>query len=269
MAIRVGVGGWTYEPWRGSFFPKGLPHARELAHAAGRLSSIEINGTFYRSQTPATFAKWRDETPADFMFAVKAPRFATNRRVLAEAGPSIERFLASGVTELGEKLGPINWQLPPTKRFDPSDVAAFLALLPHTVGGLAIRHVVEVRHESFGVPAFVRLAREHGVAIVLAGDSEYVQIADLTAPFSYLRIMGTEEAEPLGYPDAALDRWAARVRDLSSGMVSTDLVTVDVPKDAAPGRDVFLYVISGHKARNPQAATALLERFEAATRPVP
>lgn len=261
MAIRVGIGGWTYEPWRGSFFPKGLPHARELAHAAGRLSTIEINGTFYRSQTPATFAKWRDETPDGFVFAVKAPRFATNRRVLAEAGPSIDRFLASGVMELGDKLGPINWQLPPTKAFDPADFAGFLALLPPTVGDRPLRHVVEVRHDSFGTPAFVDLAREHGIAIALAGDSKHVQVADLTAPFSYLRIMGTEEGEPRGYPDATLDRWAERVRALAKGVVPSDLATVGAAEEGAVERDVYLYVISGHKARNPDAAIALIERI--------
>ncbi len=259
--IRIGVGGWTYEPWRGTFFPPKLPHARELAYAAGRLSSIEINGTFYRSQTAATFAKWRDETPDDFVFAVKAPRFATNRRVLAEAGPSIERFIDSGVTELGGKLGPINWQLPPTKKFDAGDIAAFLALLPHTVAGRTIRHVIEVRHDSFGVPAFVDLAREHGVAIVLAGDCEYVQIADLTAPFSYLRLMGTEEGEPRGYSDATLDHWITRAKGLAHGVVADDLRTIGAATRSTVERDVFVYVISGHKALNPAAAIALLERL--------
>ncbi len=167
--IRIGVGGWTYEPWRGAFFPKGLPHAKELAYAGSKLTSIEINGTYYGSQKPASFIKWRDETPDDFVFAVKGPRFATNRRVLGEAGESIERFFKSGVTELKSKLGPINWQFATTKRFDADDFAAFLKLLPKSVDGLAIRHVVEVRHESFKHPDFIALAREHEVAVVMAG----------------------------------------------------------------------------------------------------
>ena len=197
--IRIGVGGWTYEPWRGAFFPKGLPHAKELAYAGSKLTSIEINGTYYGSQKPASFIKWRDETPDDFVFAVKGPRFATNRRVLGEAGESIERFFKSGVTELKSKLGPINWQFATTKRFDADDFAAFLRLLPKSVDGLAIRHAVEVRHESFKHPDFIALAREHGVAVVMAGDSEYPQIADVTAPFVYARIMGTTETEERGY----------------------------------------------------------------------
>ena len=168
--IRVGIGGWTYEPWRGPFFPKGLQQARELEYAGSKLTSIEINGTYYGSQKPASFMKWHDETPDDFMFAVKGPRFATNRRVLAEAGESIERFFKTGVTELKTKLGPVNWQFATTKRFDAEDFAAFLKLLPKSVDGLAIRHVVEVRHESFKHPDFIALAREHGVAAVVAGD---------------------------------------------------------------------------------------------------
>ncbi len=187
------MGGWTYEPWRGTFYPDGLTQKRELAFASRKLSSIEINGTFYGSQKPESFAKWHDETPDDFVFALKGPRFVTNRRVLAEAGETIERFFKSGVMELKDKLGPINWQLVPTKKLDLEDVAGFLRLLPRTVDGRAIRHALEVRHDSFRSPEFVALAREHGVAIVLAGDCEHPQIADPTAPFVYARIMGTAE----------------------------------------------------------------------------
>ena len=172
--IRIGVGGWTYEPWRGAFYPEGLAQKRELEYAGSKLTSIEINGTYYGSQKPESFAKWRDETPDDFVFSLKATRYATNRRVLAEAGPTIERFFKSGVTELKSKLGPINWQFATTKRFDPDDFAAFLKLLPKSVGGLAIRHAVEVRNESFRTPEFVALAREHRVAVVIAGDSGQV-----------------------------------------------------------------------------------------------
>ena len=260
--IRIGVGGWTYEPWRGAFFPKGLPQAKELAYAGSKLTSIEINGTYYGSQKPASFIKWRDETPDDFVFAVKGPRFATNRRVLGEAGELIERFFKSGVTELKSKLGPVNWQFATTKRFDADDFAAFLRLLPRSVDGLAIRHVVEVRHESFKHPDFIALAREHGVAVVMAGDRDYPQIADVTAPFVYARIMGATENEERGYSDAALDQWASRAKTWAAGGSPKDLATVaPAPKSDAEGREVFLYVISGHKERNPAAAMALIERL--------
>jgi uncharacterized protein YecE (DUF72 family) len=259
--IRVGVGGWTYEPWRGVFFPKGLPQAKELEYASARLTSIEINGTYYGSQKPASFAKWRDETPDDFVFAVKGPRFATNRRVLAEAGESIERFFKTGVTELKAKLGPINWQFATSKRFDPEDFAAFLKLLPKSVDGLPIRHAVEVRHESFKSPDLIALAREHEVAVVIAGDSEYPDIADVTAPFVYARIMGTIEDEEQGYVAAALDQWAKRAKTWAAGGSPEDLATVAAPQFDAAGREVFLYVISGAKERNPAAAMALIERL--------
>jgi uncharacterized protein YecE (DUF72 family) len=258
--IRIGVGGWTYEAWRGSFFPKGLPHAKELEYAGSKLTSIEINGTYYGSQKPASFIKWRDETPDDFVFAVKGPRFATNRRVLAEAGQSIEYFFKTGVTELKAKLGPINWQFATTKRFDPEDFAAFLKLLPKSVDGFDIRHAVEVRHASFKSPDFIALARAHGVAVVIAADSKYPQIADLTAPFVYARIMGTTSTEATGYSAAALDQWASRAKTWASGGSPEDLATEAAAKTDATSREVFLYVISGAKERNPAAAMALIER---------
>jgi len=264
--IRIGIGGWTYEPWRGTFYPKGLAQKRELEHASRRLTSIEINGTYYGSQKPESFARWREETPDDFVFAVKGPRFATNRRVLSEAGESIERFFASGVMELGPKLGPVNWQLLPTRKFEPADFGGFLKLLPNRVGGQAIRHAIEVRHDSFRTPEFVALAREHGVAIVIAADSEYPLIADVTAPFVYVRIMGTTEDEAAGYPKDDLDRWAARAHAWASGGAPNDLATVAGQQPHANGREVFLYVISGHKAHNPAAAMALIERAAAAQR---
>jgi len=258
--IRIGVGGWTYEPWRGVFYPADLVQKRELEYASRKLTSIEINGTFYGSQKPESFAKWHAETPDNFMFALKWPRFATNRRVLAEAGSSVERFFASGVMELKGKLGPINWQFAPTKKFDPADFDAFLKLLPRSVEGRAVRHAVEVRHESFATPAFVTLLREHEVAIVTAGDSKYPQIADATASFIYARIMGTEEKAKTGYTPAALDSWVQRAQAWAAGGVPADLATVAKPLPAKNGRDVFLYVISGFKEKNPAAAIALIER---------
>jgi len=261
--IRVGVGGWTFEPWRGVFYPEGLAQKRELEFASHKLTAIEINGTYYGSQKPESFAKWRTETPDGFLFTLKGPRFATNRRVLAEAGESIDRFFKSGVTELGEKLGPVNWQFMATKKFDADDFEGFLKLLPDKVGGVPIRHAVEVRHDSFKVPEFVALARKHGVAIVHAGDSEFPAIADPTAPFIYARIMGTSEAHPAGYAPAALDGWADYARSWARGEVPAKIAgdLVDGPPKAGP-REVFLFVISGFKPRNPAAAMALIERLE-------
>ncbi len=241
--IRIGVGGWTFEPWRGAFFPDKLPQKRELEYMASKLTSIEINGTFYRTQKPATFAKWRDETPEGFVFALKGPRYTTNRGALAEAGESIGWFVGSGIAELGDKLGPINWQLAPTKKFDRDDVAAFLDLLPEKVGDRPLRHALEVRHASFADAAFTELARERGVAVVLAGDSDYPAIEGGAEGFVYARIMGTTEDHAAGYADADLDAWAARAKAW-----------------ADTGRDVYLYVISGHKAANPAAASALIDR---------
>jgi uncharacterized protein YecE (DUF72 family) len=260
--IRIGVGGWTYEPWRGVFYPDGLVHRRELEFASRKLTAIEINGTYYGSQKPESFAKWHDETPDDFMFSVKGPRFTTNRRVLAEAGASIERFFNSGVMQLRNKLGPVNWQFMPTKKFDPEDFEGFLKQLPKSVAGRAVRHAVEVRHESFRTADFVALARDHGVAIVIAGDSEYPQIADLTAPFVYARIMGTTDAEPMGYSDDALDRWVRRAEQWAAGGSADGLQTAGASQGDKTGRDVFLYVISGFKERNPAAAIAMIERLK-------
>lgn len=260
-SIRVGIGGWVFEPWRGTFYPEGLPQKRELEHAAAHLGTIEINGTYYGSQKPESFARWRAETPEGFVFAVKGSRYITNRRVLAEAGPSIETFFSGGVMELKEKLGPINWQFMPTKAFDPADFEAFLKLLPRSVEGIAIRHAVEVRHDSFRSPDFIALLRAYGVAAITAGDSDYPQIADVTAPFVYARIMGTQEDEAEGYPEAGLARWVQRARQWSQGEVPDDLARVSGEPAPAIARDVFLYVISGAKVRNPAAAIALTRRL--------
>jgi uncharacterized protein YecE (DUF72 family) len=259
--IRIGVGGWTYEPWRGAFHPADLPQKRELEYMSRKLTSIEVNGTFYRGQSRDSYAKWRDETPDGFVFALKGPRYATHRRVLAEAGESIERFVAGGLAALGDRLGPINWQFPPTKRFETDDFAAFLDLLPKSIEGRPLRHAVEVRHDSFRSAEFVALARDKGVAIVAAGDSEYPQIADPTAAFVYLRIMGTVDSEPMGYSAAALDGWARRAEAWAAGGAPEDQPLLTKAPVAPDGREVFLYVISGGKGRNPAAAMALIERL--------
>jgi uncharacterized protein YecE (DUF72 family) len=255
--IYVGIGGWVYPDWRDNFYPKGLPQKRELEYAGTRLTAIEINGTYYGSQKPESFRKWRGATPDGFVFALKGPRFATNRRVLAESGESVERFFASGVTELKEKLGPVNWQFMATKKFDMGDFEAFLELLPKKVDGLAIRHVVEVRHDSFKDEAFVALCRKYGVGIVFAADSEFPLIADVTTDFVYARIMGTQAKEKLGYRAAQLKTWAERARDWEKGESpkASMLLAPPAPKKK---RDVFVFVISGAKERNPAAAQAII-----------
>jgi uncharacterized protein YecE (DUF72 family) len=260
--IRVGIGGWTYAPWRGTFFPKGLPHARELAYAAARLTSIEVNGTFYRTQSPATFRKWAGEVPDGFVFSLKGPRFATNRRVLAEAGDSIKRFLESGVSELGNRLGPLLWQFAPKKTFDEADFGAFLELLPQAFDGRPLRHVVEVRHESFCTPAFLALLRRFAVPVVYTDHKTYPSIADATGDFVYARLQQGNDKIATAYPPAALDAWAARARTLARGGVPDDLPRIG-PEGRAPPkpREVFVYVIHEGKLRAPAAAMALIERL--------
>jgi uncharacterized protein YecE (DUF72 family) len=260
--IRVGIGGWAFEEWDKSFYPEKLSKKRQLEYASSKLTSIEINSTYYGPQKPTTFAKWHDETPGDFVFSLKAPRFSTNRRVLAEAGEGIEKFINGGLLELKDKLGVINWQFMGTKKFDPVDFEAFLKLLPKRADGRDLRHAVEVRHESFNSPDFIALLREYGVAVVIAGDSKFVEIADMTAPFAYLRIMGTEENKPLGYSEAELDHWAERAKAIAVGHVPDSLKTIKPPMPDNVARDVYLYVISGHKAHNPHAAMALIDRVK-------
>ena len=261
--IYLGIGGWTFEPWRGVFYPEKLPKTRELEYAAQHLTSIEINGTFYRTQTPATFRKWASEVPDGFVFSVKAPRYTTHRRELAEASDSIQHFLKSGVTELGDRLGPLLWQFPPTKKFEEADFAAFLALLPATLDGHTLRHVVEVRHKSFVDAAFVALLRNAGIAVVFSEHETYPAIADITADFVYLRLQKGEDSIPTAYPPDALDAWAGRLRTLAAGGAPTDLPCVEATKaPAKTPRDVFAYVIHEGKIRAPAAAMALIERVK-------
>jgi len=260
--IRVGVGGWTFEPWRNNFYPPGWPQTRELEYASRHLTAIEINGTYYSSQKPATFAKWRDETPDDFMFSLKASRFATNRRVLAEAGESITRFVNSGIAELAHKLGPIVWQFAPTKRFDPVDFEAFLTLLPTSVAGLALRHVVDVRHDSFMTPDYLALARRHRVATVFTDSDDYPSFADLTADFVYARLMRTDSNQPEGCAPEVFAPLAACAQRWRDGGEPAGLPRIEpAPADGAP-HDVFLYFISGAKEKAPAAAMTLLRQLD-------
>ena len=238
-AIRVGVGGWTFEPWRGVFYPANLPQKRELEFASRALTSIEINGTYYSSFKPDSWRKWRDETPDGFVFSVKASRFCTNRRTLADAGESVGRFLGQGLTELGPKLGPINWQFMATKKFDPEDFGGFLKLLPKELNGVRLRHAIEVRSPTFATEQFYDMARTHGVAIVYAEDEDFPKIDQPVADFTYARLMASREELESGVTEDELTRFAAQSR-----------------KWAERG-DVFAYFISGAKVRNPAAAQAL------------
>ena len=257
--IRIGIGGWTFEPWRGVFFPAKWPIKRELEYAASKLTAIEVNGTYYSSQKPATFAAWGKAVPDGFVFALKASRFCTNRKVLADAGESIARFTGQGIVELGDRLGPILWQFMATKKFDPDDFGAFLKLLPASQDGVALRHAVQVRHDSFCVPEFVALARTAGVAIVYADSVDYPAIADIGGEFVYARLEAAVEDEPTGYGAAALDRWAEAARIWASGGAPDGLPYVAGPAPVAP-RETFIFFINGAKVRAPAGAMALIER---------
>jgi uncharacterized protein YecE (DUF72 family) len=241
--IGIGVGGWTFEPWRGVFYPEGLSQKRELEFASRALTSIEINGTYYSTFKPDSWRKWRDETPDNFVFSVKASRFCTNRKILADAKESVDRFIAQGLTELGSKLGPINWQFMATKKFDPKDFDAFLALLPKEKDGVRLRHAMEVRSPTFASPAFYDLARKHGVAIVYAKDEDFPEIDEPTADFTYARLMASREDLETGVTDDELAGFANQARGW------------------AKRGDVLLYFISGAKVRNPAAAQALIKKL--------
>lgn len=261
--IRVGIGGWTFAPWRGTFYPKGLPHAQELRFASARLTAIEINGTFYRTQKPATFRKWASEVPPDFLFTLKGPRFATNRRVLKDAGDSIKVFLNSGVTELGTRLGPLLWQFAPTKKFDAADFGGFLELLPNQWDGHRLAHVVEVRHDSFCTPEFVSLLRRFGVPVVYTDHVKYPNIADVTGEFVYARLQRGKDTLPSAYPPKALDAWAGRLHAWAQGKAPEDLPCLEAPDKAkASARDVFAFVIHEGKIRAPAGAIALIARLQ-------
>ncbi len=285
--IRIGISGWTYAPWRGTFYPKKLPQARELYYASRVLNSIEINGTFYALQKPESFARWADDTPDDFVFAVKAPRFITHIRRLKEVKTPVANFLASGLLRLGAKLGPILWQLPPSFRFDAARMAEFLALLPHdtkealhlarqhdshmrgrvwieTDAERPLRHAVEIRHESFVDPAFVALLRRYHVALVCADSVAWPLLMDVAADFIYCRLHGSEEIYASGYDDDALDAWAERVLAWAKGGEpgdATRVVAKAAPKRRA--RDVFVYFDNDAKVRAPVDAQALAARIAA------
>jgi uncharacterized protein YecE (DUF72 family) len=260
--IRVGIGGWVFAPWRGTFYPDTLAQAQELAYASRQVTAIEINATFYRTQSVTSFRRWRDQTPDDFIFSIKGPRTVTHRRSLEDAGSSIEWFFGSGVLELGNKLGPILWQFPKTTRFDEPALTTFFGLLPERIDDHRIRHVIEVGHQSFVTPAFVALARAHRVAIAIIDSEGYPPLYDVTADFIYARLRRSVESESTGYPRAALDTWRQRFRDWEAGREPSDVPRLQPqPTPAASGRDCFVYFINGAKVRAPSAARALLERL--------
>jgi uncharacterized protein YecE (DUF72 family) len=261
--IRAGTGGWTYVPWRKNFYPEGLVQRRELEYASRHLTAIEINGTYYGAQKPATYAAWRKETPDGFVFSLKAPRYATERGKLASAGKTIRDFVFGGLAELGDRLGPINWQLPPSRTFDRDDLASFLESLPRDLDGMPMRHVLEVRHASFACEDYLALAREQRVATVFTDSPKYPSLADVTGDFVYARLMCSASSEPAGYAPEALDAWSRRAREWSDGRYPVDLPRIDAAKPAQAPRDVFIYFINGAKERAPAAAMALLDRLGA------
>jgi uncharacterized protein YecE (DUF72 family) len=284
--IHIGISGWTYDGWRGVFYPEGLPRRRELEYASRRLGSIEINGSFYSLQRPESYLRWREETPADFVFAVKGSRFITHMKKLRDVATPLANFFASGVLRLGPKLGPILWQFPEAVRFDEERFAAFLELLPaDTVAAAALarrhdhrlegrswtrpgarrplRHAFEIRHESFLDPAFTRLLRRHGAALVLADTAgRWPYAEDLTADFVYIRLHGAEELYVSGYDDSALDWWAARIRAWSAGAQPDDAVLVEPERrPRRRKRAVYVYFDNDAKVRAPFDARRLAERL--------
>jgi uncharacterized protein YecE (DUF72 family) len=256
--IRAGIGGWNFDPWRGAFYPEGTSKAKELQYASRQLTTIEVNGTYYSTFKPPTFQKWHDETPDGFVFSLKANRFCTNRRVLAEAKPSIDRFLDSGVSVLKKKLGPILWQFMHTKKFDPADFEGFLALLPKEHGGVKLRHVVEPRHESFLGADFIALARKYDAAIVFADSKKFPAFPDATSDFVYCRLQETQENVATGYKPAEIKGWVEAAKAWEAGGLPKGMTPLGKPA-AKKKRDVFVYFIAGAKVRNPAAATAFLK----------
>jgi len=286
-AIGIGISGWTYAPWRGVFYPKGLPQKKELAFAGRQFRSIEINGTFYGLQKPEAFAKWREETPDDFVFAVKGSRYITHMRRLKEVEAPLANFFASGLLRLGPKLGPLLWQFPPHMRFDEDRFEAFFRLLPHDMKAAAklssqhderlagrawieaegngpVRHAVEIRHESFCTPAFIELLRRHNIGLVVADTPEWPLLMDMTADFVYCRLHGAEELYASGYGDNSLGLWASRIEAWAEGREPEDAKRVLGPSpDRAKGRDVYVYFDNDIKVHAPFDAANLARRLHA------
>ena len=286
--LRIGISGWTYGPWRGTFYPGGLPQKRELAYASRELNSIEINGSFYSLQRPSSYELWRDQTPEGFLFSVKAGRFITHMKKLKGVETALANFFASGVLALNEKLGPILWQLPPSLGYDPDRLTAFFDQLPRDTKSAAklakghdqrltgrshvetdanrpVRHAIEVRHDTFKTPDFVNLLRKHDVALVVADTAgKWPYMEDVTSSdFVYVRLHGDQQLYVSGYSEAALDAWAAKVRAWASGGEVPDVVRVGPPaKSRKSGRAVFVYFDNDVKVRAPYDAMNLAARLD-------
>ncbi len=262
--IRVGIGGWTYAPWRNNFYPPKLVQRRELEYASRHVSAIEVNGTFYGAQKPATYAKWRDETPDGFVFSAKAPMRIVQAKALARTGVQVQDFLG-GIAELGDKLGPIVWQFDMGPPIDRTGFADFAGLLPEAIDGRPLRHVLDVRDPAFVDAEYLALARRHRLATVFTDSDEHPSFADIAADFVYARLMRSQAHLTTGYSDAELQRWAERARAWAGGGEPDDLPRIEPPANAgATPRDVFIFFISSAKERNPAAAMALLHKLGAA-----
>ena len=242
--VRIGIGGWTYPPWRGPFYPNKLPQAKELEYASRQLGAIEINATFYGRQSPKSWASWAKIVPDDFQFTIKGSRFCVTRPKLAEAGEGVGNFVAQGFSVLGPKLGPILWMLAARRKFDREDIGGFLNLLPEKVDGVPLRHVIEPRHESFRDETFFQLCRDHNVAVVFGDDDEFPCIEADTANFAYARLQRMREEVSTGYDAGALDAFAKRAQRWQS-----------------EGRDAYIFMINGAKVQAPAAALALQNRL--------
>lgn len=292
MTIRIGISGWTYKPWRGVFFPKGLPQKHEMAYAARTFPSIEVNGTFYGLQRPKSFQAWYDGTPDDFVFAIKASRYITHIRRLRDAEKPMANFFAQGVLALGEKLGPILWQLPPSYRFDPARLEDFLKLLPHDTQAAArlarkheagmkgrvfltpdktrpLRHAMEIRHESFRDERFVRLLRKYRVGLVVADTVDWPCLGDITADFVYARLHGSEQLYASGYSDTALKDWARRFRSWHRSVTPQDIDRLSRRRPRGKVKDIFVYFDNDMKVRAPFDALSLAKRLKVKAGPPP
>jgi uncharacterized protein YecE (DUF72 family) len=284
-AIRIGISGWRYEPWRSVFYPEKPAQKHELRHASSTFRAIEINGTFYSLQRPESFARWREDTPDDFIFTVKGPRYITHMRRLKEVKAPLANFLASGLLNLGSKLGPILWQFPPNFKFDAARMEPFLKLLPHSTDAAAVlarrhdkfmsgrssmktedrplRHAIEIRHASFVSPEFISMLRQYDVALVCADTVEWPRLMDVTSDFIYCRLHGSEVLYASGYDDNALDDWAARVTAWSGGDEPSDAErAVDEPGAKLPARDVFVFFDNDVKVKAPFDAQKLMARVD-------
>jgi uncharacterized protein YecE (DUF72 family) len=282
--IRIGISGWRYEPWRGEFYPPKLPQRQELEYASSKLTSIEINGTFYSMQKPTSFQNWYSSTPANFIFSVKGPRYITHIQRLRDVETPLANFLASGVLTFREKLGPFLWQFPPNFKFEPEKMETFLKLLPHNTGAAKylasnhdkwmskraafedvddhykLRHAIEIRNKSFAIPEFLELLRKYDVAIVCADTVEWPKITDLTSDFVYCRLHGSEELYASGYDEKSLDQWAEWVQIWAlGGEPSTEKILKKNPPKAKT-RDVFVYFDNDTKVRAPFDAQSLIKR---------